>query len=356
MSGDDGDDVESDEEDEDQEESSGEAESGESDSEQGDDEAADEVRKKIEDALKGSGVDVAETDSEEDSDEELMDDEQMMALDDTLANIFRSRTNERKSKKGSWTLSRRAFLDTQVISRSRCPTRSNALQEQSPRSCGYLCKTGASESSQRTSRPTVGRTRDKEHPGRTPTIRQGKRYPQKSTRQIKRRTHDRAARRGRDGPPRSASAGTEVACVRCAVRAQPSQSLPLQDSSIPERGRRGRWGLSRVVRRLHVAKGIAARAQLLPRLGTSFSYAGMENAGSCLGIFFQGSQFVPKMSGIPTFACHIEPARQGVYAFSCRDTFRGRSQTTGRRTSGDHNAPQDVAEGHTWPDHAFRRR
>lgn len=108
-SGDDGDDDGSDEEDEDEEESSGEAESGESDSEQGDAEAADEVRKKTEDALKANGVDVGETNSEEDSDEELMDDEQMMALDDTLATIFRSRTNERKSKKGPWVLSRHAF-------------------------------------------------------------------------------------------------------------------------------------------------------------------------------------------------------------------------------------------------------
>ena len=171
------------------------------------------------------------------------------------------------------------FFDAQVRSRSRCPTRSNALQEQSPRSRGYLCQAGASESSQRSSRPTVGRTRNQEHLGRTSTIRQGQRYPQKSTRQVQRLAHDRAARRGRDGAPRSASASTEVACVRYAGSAQPSQSLPLQDSGIPERGRRDRRGLSRVFRRLHVAKSIAARAQLLPRLGTSVSYAGMETTG-----------------------------------------------------------------------------
>ncbi|KAF8557343.1 hypothetical protein OG21DRAFT_1494920 [Imleria badia] len=102
-SGDDVDDAneeEDEEEDEEEGSSSGEAGSGESDSEEGDDEAADEVRKKIEDALKASGMGVGKDDSEEDSDEEeLMDDEQMMALDDTLANIFRSRTHERKSKK-----------------------------------------------------------------------------------------------------------------------------------------------------------------------------------------------------------------------------------------------------------------
>ena len=91
--------------DEDEEESLEEAESGESDSEEEDEGAVDEVRKKIQDALKASGVDVGEDDSDEDSDEELMDDEQMMALDDTLASIFRTRTNERKSKKGLFTLS-----------------------------------------------------------------------------------------------------------------------------------------------------------------------------------------------------------------------------------------------------------
>ncbi|KAH0827009.1 DNA polymerase phi-domain-containing protein [Lanmaoa asiatica] len=84
------------EDEEDEEESLEEVDSGESDSEEGEDEAADQVRQKIEDALKASGVDVGE----EDSDEELMDDEQMMALDDTLAEIFRTRTNERKSKQG----------------------------------------------------------------------------------------------------------------------------------------------------------------------------------------------------------------------------------------------------------------
>lgn len=84
---------------EDEEESSGEVEPNESNSEEGD-EVANQVRKKIEDALKADGVDVGEDDSQEDSEEELMDDDQMMALDDTLANIFRTRVNGRKSKKG----------------------------------------------------------------------------------------------------------------------------------------------------------------------------------------------------------------------------------------------------------------
>lgn len=116
---DDGSDEEDEDEEEEEEESPGEEESGKSDSEGGDDEAADQVRKKIEDALKASGVDVGEDDSAQDSDEEeLMDDEQMMALDDTLADIFRTRTDERKSKQGPLTLFLLLFtcffLDAQV--------------------------------------------------------------------------------------------------------------------------------------------------------------------------------------------------------------------------------------------------
>lgn len=183
----------SDEEDEDKEESSREAESGENDSE-GDDEDAEEVRQKIKDALKASGVDLGEDDSEEDSDEELMDDEQMMVLDDTLANIFRTRTNDRKSKKGPFTLAWRAFWILKEMPRNRRPTRSNPFQKQSPRSRGHLYQARASKSSQRSTCCAVGRTRDQEQLRRAPTVRQSKRHPQKSTRQIKRVAHDRAAR------------------------------------------------------------------------------------------------------------------------------------------------------------------
>lgn len=57
-----------------------------------------ELRKKIEEALRVNGIEPAtgETDSEE---EELMDDDQMMAIDEQLAQVFKSRTEERKSGK-----------------------------------------------------------------------------------------------------------------------------------------------------------------------------------------------------------------------------------------------------------------
>jgi DNA polymerase phi len=58
-----------------------------------------ELRNKIEEALRVNGIEPAtgETDSE---DEELMDDDQMMAIDEQLAQVFRSRRNEKKGGKG----------------------------------------------------------------------------------------------------------------------------------------------------------------------------------------------------------------------------------------------------------------
>ena len=94
----DDDDDENDQDKEDDEVSLEEEYVGESDSEEGGGEAANQVRKQIEEALKASGMDIGQDDSE--SSEELMDDEQMMALDDTLADIFRTRTSGQKSKKG----------------------------------------------------------------------------------------------------------------------------------------------------------------------------------------------------------------------------------------------------------------
>lgn len=57
-----------------------------------------ELRNKIEEALRVNGIEPAtgETDSE---DEELMNDDEMMAIDEQLAEVFRSRANELKSGK-----------------------------------------------------------------------------------------------------------------------------------------------------------------------------------------------------------------------------------------------------------------
>lgn len=117
-------------------------------SEDGDDEDAQQMREKIADALKANGMDsVADDETDGESDEELMDDEQMMAVDEHLAEIFRSRKDERKSKKGL-----QLFLDLPFISltffRGRRSTRSNPLQEQGPRPFRYLCQERTSKSAQ----------------------------------------------------------------------------------------------------------------------------------------------------------------------------------------------------------------
>ena len=84
------------------EESDDDEEDGDESGEDSNEEDADlELRNKIEEALRVNGIEPAtgETDSEE---EELMDDDQMMAIDEQLAQVFRSRVNERKPGKGEW--------------------------------------------------------------------------------------------------------------------------------------------------------------------------------------------------------------------------------------------------------------
>ncbi|KAF8911087.1 DNA polymerase phi-domain-containing protein [Gymnopilus junonius] len=81
------------------EESDGSQVDDEDSGQDSDDEEVDlELRNKIEEALRVNGIEPAtgDTDSEE---EELMDDDQMMAIDEQLAQVFRSRASERKSGK-----------------------------------------------------------------------------------------------------------------------------------------------------------------------------------------------------------------------------------------------------------------
>lgn len=92
-----------DEEEQDNDESASDDEDEESQDDDSDDDSDGaevdlELRNKIEEALRVNGIEPAtgETDSE---DEELMDDEQMMVIDEQLAQVFRSRTNEKKGGK-----------------------------------------------------------------------------------------------------------------------------------------------------------------------------------------------------------------------------------------------------------------
>jgi DNA polymerase phi len=66
----------------------------------GENEDAQELRRKIEETLKVNGIEAAIGNSDEESDEALMDDDQMMAIDEQLAQVFRLRLNEKKSSQG----------------------------------------------------------------------------------------------------------------------------------------------------------------------------------------------------------------------------------------------------------------
>jgi len=65
------------------------------------DEADDpELRRKIEDVLRINGIEAATGETDDDSEEELMDDEQMFAIDEQLAAVFKARSEEKKGGKG----------------------------------------------------------------------------------------------------------------------------------------------------------------------------------------------------------------------------------------------------------------
>lgn len=90
--------AEDEDEEESEEDSSSDEDEDDIDGDSNAEEADLELRSKIEEALRVNGIEPAtgETDSEE---EELMDDDQMMAIDDQLAQVFKSRTGESKSSK-----------------------------------------------------------------------------------------------------------------------------------------------------------------------------------------------------------------------------------------------------------------
>ena len=68
-----------------------------------DDEEDPELRRKIEEALRVNGIQAATGESDSESEEDLMDDEQMMAIDEQLAAVFRARASEKKLGKGETT-------------------------------------------------------------------------------------------------------------------------------------------------------------------------------------------------------------------------------------------------------------
>ncbi|GBE82630.1 hypothetical protein SCP_0410150 [Sparassis crispa] len=85
---------ENEEEDEDEGESSND-DDGDEEEDDMDEAEAQEVRRKIEEALRVNGVEAATGDSDEES-EDLMDDDQMLAIDEQLSAAFRARAGEKK--------------------------------------------------------------------------------------------------------------------------------------------------------------------------------------------------------------------------------------------------------------------
>ena len=127
---DDVEDLGSEEEESDSDKSSEGSDSGDSSDPSAEEEVDPELRRKIEEALRVNGIEPAtgETESEE---EELMDDDQMMAIDEQLAQVFRARANEKKGKSQiSYVFCQTSLLT--LISRRRCPTRSYTFQKPSP--------------------------------------------------------------------------------------------------------------------------------------------------------------------------------------------------------------------------------
>ncbi|KAJ4495629.1 DNA polymerase phi-domain-containing protein [Lentinula lateritia] len=62
-------------------------------------EVDEELRQRILEALSVNGIKAANEDDEDSEEEEYMDDDQMMAIDEHLAEVFRSRVNEKKASK-----------------------------------------------------------------------------------------------------------------------------------------------------------------------------------------------------------------------------------------------------------------
>ncbi|KAJ4480701.1 DNA polymerase phi-domain-containing protein [Lentinula edodes] len=96
---------EDEDEDEEGEDAEGRSQSSNDDEEDDENEDSDneevdeELRQRILEALSVNGIKAANEDDEDSEEEEYMDDDQMMAIDEHLAEVFRSRVNEKKASK-----------------------------------------------------------------------------------------------------------------------------------------------------------------------------------------------------------------------------------------------------------------
>ena len=172
-------------EDEESSEEEGSASESEDDQDEDEDDQEDEepdleLRSKIEEALRASGIEPADdSEGEDDSEEEVvMDDDQMMAIDSQLAEIFRSRASEKKGGKGeSHQCYCRLFGVIHDFFRCQCPTRGYPLQEPRSRPSRYLRQ----ETTDQRLYPTLDLTSTPAchfcQSGRKSTVREGDWYP-----------------------------------------------------------------------------------------------------------------------------------------------------------------------------------
>ncbi len=116
------DDMENEPEDDDEsdEDNSGSSENGDLEDDEDLDDAGDpELRQKIEEALRVNGIHAATEDSDVESEEETMDDDQMMAIDEQLAAVFRARADEKKFGKGNALSSKLTLYMVHLVFRRR---------------------------------------------------------------------------------------------------------------------------------------------------------------------------------------------------------------------------------------------
>ena len=158
------------------------------------DEAADlELRRKIEEALRVNGISAATGESDDESEEDLMDDDQMLAIDSQLAAAFKARAAEKRGGKGKWfavvvpplsSLSSpsvryhmRRVAHIWLERRRRRAEGGDALQEPRARPARHLRQEAADEPAHSPPPPAPRRADRRDRPRREAALRQGHGHP-----------------------------------------------------------------------------------------------------------------------------------------------------------------------------------
>jgi len=184
----DGSDSESDEDEDEDEDSENGSGGDEDEDEEDEDNAGDaELRARLEEALRLSGIQPA---GEDDEEEELMDDDQMMQFDEQLVAVFRTRKAEKGgAKQSALSALRTAVKDSDL--QSRRPQRATtgySLQEPCLGSRRYLSAETSDQSTPSQRRLTTPRPGYWNQPGREATAREDHWHYSRPTRQEQRVT------------------------------------------------------------------------------------------------------------------------------------------------------------------------